>query len=119
MLARPIRIKTRGGGVCFALKHHWQEYRSLQVQLNTCVVWGVEIAGSVTFTHSNHMTFIKTEDTLICHIIMHRNIINFLYNPSHVVVSCDEIKDVCVLYSPRLSVPGEQMVFVVAIWQFM
>ncbi len=53
MLARPVRIKSMEGvvsQVCSALKHHWQECGSLQVQLYLCVGWGVEMAGSVSLS---------------------------------------------------------------------
>ncbi len=37
------------------------------------------------------MTSSKREDTLICHITMHRNAINFLYIPGHVTIWCLEV----------------------------
>ncbi len=36
--------------------------------------------------HSNHVTSSKRAHTLICHTIMRRNPINFLYNPGHVTI---------------------------------
>ncbi len=41
--------------------------------------------------HFNHVTSSKQADTLICHTTMHRNSINFLYNPGHVSLWCLEV----------------------------
>ncbi len=43
------------------------------------------------FAQSDHMTFSKGADTLICHTTMHRNSINFLYNPGHIALWCLEV----------------------------
>ncbi len=43
-----------------------------------------------SFPNSNHMTSSKQVDTLICHTTMHRNYINFLYNPGQVAL-CFEV----------------------------
>ncbi len=37
-------------------------------------------------THSNHVTALKRVNTFICHTTMCRDVINFLYNPSHVTL---------------------------------
>ncbi len=42
-------------------------------------------------THYNHVTSSKQVDTLMCHTSMHRNPINFLYNPGHVTLWCVEV----------------------------
>ncbi len=39
-----------------------------------------------TDQYTNHVTFSKRVDTLICHTTMRRNSINFLYNPGHVTL---------------------------------
>ncbi len=41
--------------------------------------------------HSNHVNSSKWVDTLICHTTMHRNAINFLYNPCHITLWCLEV----------------------------
>ncbi len=41
---------------------------------------------TVDHTHSNHVISGKQVDTLICYTTMHRNAINFLYNPGHVTL---------------------------------
>ncbi len=40
---------------------------------------------------TNHLTSSQRADTLICHTTMHRNPINFLYNPCHVTLWCVKV----------------------------
>ncbi len=48
-------------------------------------------------SHSNYVTSSKWVDTLICHTTMHRNSINFPYNPGHMTFWCLEV--VLVVYA--------------------
>ncbi len=41
--------------------------------------------------HSNHVTFSKQADTLICRTTICRNPIKFLYDSGHVTLSCVEV----------------------------
>ncbi len=47
-----------------------------------------------SYAHSNHVTSNKQVDTLICYSTMHRNAINFLYNPGHMTFWCLEVVQV-------------------------
>ncbi len=64
-------------------------YHSAFVTLGACCDLGMW--HWIAHTHSDHMTFSKWADTLICNTTIHRNPINFLWNLGQVILWCVEV----------------------------